>query len=102
MDQKISKIPFGKMRFYKSKEEVREMILQTLIHDLRPTIKQKYVEESEIFEIHIDSLLIKYAVKRKLFMFKIFLLRLEFYTSFNTLLINARFWNQSIIQFPVS
>jgi hypothetical protein len=60
--EKIAKIPFGKMRFYKSADEVVEVVMQTLIHDLRPASKLKYVDPNEVFEIHLDALKIEYVV----------------------------------------
>jgi tRNA-Thr(GGU) m(6)t(6)A37 methyltransferase TsaA len=62
MLEKISMIPFAKMRFYKSADEVVQVIMQTLIHDLRPASKLKYVDPSEVFEIHLDALRIQYMV----------------------------------------
>jgi tRNA-Thr(GGU) m(6)t(6)A37 methyltransferase TsaA len=58
----LSQLPIHKLEFYGSVAEVEEVINQVLINDLRPPSKVKHQDESEVFEVHLDALLVKFTV----------------------------------------
>eukprot|EP00475_Leptophrys_vorax_P029387 TRINITY_DN4311_c0_g1_i1.p1 TRINITY_DN4311_c0_g1~~TRINITY_DN4311_c0_g1_i1.p1 ORF type:complete len:256 (+),score=54.03 TRINITY_DN4311_c0_g1_i1:1398-2165(+) len=60
--QAVAAIPVSKFEFYDSHDQVLQVIKQVLINDLRPPSKRKNQKSTEIFEVRIDVLSVKFIV----------------------------------------